>query len=57
MPDGLKQMREFVSERFKGVRPVLWGRQLPQMELAETLHCGLNGLDLLDEKTSGEGAS
>jgi len=45
---GLKHLRDFVSERFKGVRPVLWGAQMPQMELAETMHCGLMGLDLLD---------
>ena len=45
---GLKHLRDFVSERFKGVRPVLWGAQMPQMELAETMHCGLMGLDLLE---------
>jgi glycerol-3-phosphate dehydrogenase len=48
-PDGLGLMRDFVNERFRGVRPVLWGAQLPQMELAETLHCGMAGLDLLDQ--------
>lgn len=45
-PEGLDEMREFVNERYRGVRPVLWGAQLPQMELAEILHCGLAGLDL-----------
>jgi len=54
-PEGLELMRDFVTERFKGVRPVLWGRQLPQMELAETLHCGLTGLDLLGAKKPGSG--
>jgi len=44
--EGRDHMRDFVSERFKGVRPVLWGKQMPQMELAEALHCGLMGLDL-----------
>jgi len=47
--EGREHMKDFVSERFKGVRPVLWGRQMPQMELAEALHCGLMGLDLLGE--------
>jgi len=47
--EGREHMRGFVSERFKGVRPILWGRQMPQMELAEALHCGLMGLDLLGE--------
>lgn len=45
--DGLKHLRDFVTERFKGVRPVLWGEQMPQIELAETMHCGLMGLDML----------
>jgi len=44
--EGRGHMRDFMSERFKGVRPVLWGKQMPQMELAEALHCGLMGLDL-----------
>ena len=44
---GLSHMRDFVSERFKGIRPVLWGEQMPQMELAEALHCSLMGLDHL----------
>ena len=46
---GLQHLRSYVSGRFNGVRPVLWGQQMPQMELAEALHCGLMGLDLLDE--------
>ncbi len=45
-PDGLRQMRDFVNERYKGIRPVLWGAQMPQTELAEILHCGLAGMDL-----------
>ncbi len=45
-PEGMELMAEFVTERFKGVRPVLWGRQVPQMELAEILHCAMAGLDL-----------
>ncbi|GAB6177519.1 anaerobic glycerol-3-phosphate dehydrogenase subunit GlpA [Desulfobaculum senezii] len=46
-PEGLVRMREFFSERFKGQRPVLWGVQLAQAELAEALHCGLMGLDMV----------
>ncbi|MCC2110955.1 MAG: anaerobic glycerol-3-phosphate dehydrogenase subunit A, partial [Hyphomicrobiales bacterium] len=45
--DGLRSMRDFLAERYKGIRPVLWGAQLAQTELAETLHCGLMGLDLI----------
>ncbi len=47
-PHGLAHVRDFVAGRFKGVRPVLWGEQMAQMELAEALHCGLMGLDKLD---------
>lgn len=46
---GLIHMRDFLSERYRGVRPVLWGQQMPQMELAEALHCSLLGLDQLDD--------
>ncbi len=44
---GLACMRDFFDERFKGQRPVIWGQQAAQMELAEALHCGLLGLDTL----------
>jgi glycerol-3-phosphate dehydrogenase len=46
--DGLHHMKSFVEERFKGIRPVLWGEQMSQIELAETMHCGLMELDLLN---------
>jgi len=57
--EGREHMRDFVSERFKGVRPVLWGKQMPQMELAEALHCGLMGLDLqgVRDDENGDGTS
>ena len=45
---GLVFMRDFFDERFKGQRPVIWGQQAAQMELAEALHCGLLGLDALE---------
>jgi glycerol-3-phosphate dehydrogenase len=48
---GLLHTRHYVAERFKGIRPILWGEQMPQMELAEALHCGLMGLDLIEEET------
>ncbi|NJB68553.1 glycerol-3-phosphate dehydrogenase [Desulfobaculum xiamenense] len=56
-PRGLLRIREFLSERFKGQRPVLWGVQLAQAELAEAMHCGLLGLDLLDEPPSDGGGA
>ncbi len=45
---GLRHMRDFFNERFKGQRTVIWGQQAAQMELAEALHCGLLGLDSLE---------
>jgi glycerol-3-phosphate dehydrogenase len=45
---GLVHMRNFFNERFKGQRTVIWGQQAAQMELAEALHCGLLGLDTLE---------
>lgn len=44
---GLEHMRDFLNERFKGFRSIIWGQQMAQMELAEALHCGLIGLDLI----------
>jgi len=47
---GLRHMRDFFNERFKGQKTVIWGQQAAQMELAEALHCGLLGLDTLEEE-------
>jgi glycerol-3-phosphate dehydrogenase len=54
--EGLETMRTFLQERYKGIRPVLWGKQMPQAELAETLHCGLMGLDLFSSDADAEGS-
>jgi glycerol-3-phosphate dehydrogenase len=43
---GLIELRAFFSERWKGIRPILWGMSLIQEELQEALHCGLFGLEL-----------
>ncbi|MFZ4480901.1 MAG: anaerobic glycerol-3-phosphate dehydrogenase subunit A [Rhodoferax sp.] len=43
---GLAEIIDFFSERWRGQRPVLWGEQLAQAELAEALHCGLFGEEL-----------
>jgi glycerol-3-phosphate dehydrogenase len=44
--DGPADIRAFLASRWKGLRPVLWGRSLVQEELQEALHCGLFGLEL-----------
>ena len=46
---GLLHMKDFLNERFKGLRSIMWGQQMAQMELAEALHCGLVGLDLIEK--------
>jgi glycerol-3-phosphate dehydrogenase len=56
-PVGLRNTRDFVAQRFKGVAPVAWGEHLPQLELAEALHCSLLGLDqLADDRVVDDGA-
>jgi len=47
---GLIHMRDFFNERFKGMRTIIWGQQAAQMELAEALHCGLLGLNDIDDE-------
>ena len=44
--EGLTSLREFVTERWRGVRPLLWDTPLIQAELQEALYCGLLGLEL-----------
>jgi len=44
--EGLGQMKAFLEQRWAGLRPVLWGRQLVQEQLQEAIQCGLFGLEL-----------
>ena len=44
---GLHERLQFYRERWRGQRPVLWGEQLAEAELAEAVHSGLHGLELL----------
>lgn len=44
---GIEELRAFLEARWKGLRPVLWGRQLAQEELQEAIHCGLFNLDTI----------
>jgi glycerol-3-phosphate dehydrogenase len=43
---GFDELVAFFAERWKGLSPVLWGEQMPQMEMMEALHCGLFGEEL-----------
>jgi len=42
----LEGLRKFVRSRWTGLRPILWDRQLKQVELLEAMHCGMLGLEL-----------
>lgn len=50
---GIDDMKEFFAYRWGGQRPIFWGTQLSQAELAESLHCGLFGLELTDADDNG----
>ena len=45
---GLAEILDFIGERWRSQRAVLWGEQLAQAELMEALHCGLFGEELCD---------
>jgi glycerol-3-phosphate dehydrogenase len=42
----LTNLKQFLSQRWKGQHPTLWNKQLVQAELLEALHCGFFGLEL-----------
>ena len=39
-----KVLKDFLEERWKGIRPVLWGDSLRQEELVETIYKGIFNL-------------
>ncbi|MFZ3045125.1 MAG: anaerobic glycerol-3-phosphate dehydrogenase subunit A [Desulfatirhabdiaceae bacterium] len=51
---GLMEMTAFLRERWKGMRPVLWGEQLKHAELQEAIHCGLFEMELQNMDTKIE---
>lgn len=51
---GINEIVDFLAERWRGQRAVLWGEQLAQAELMEALHCGLFGEELRGEELPGE---
>ena len=44
--EGLNGIRAFISERWRGIRPLLWDTPLIQAELQEAIYCGMFGLEL-----------
>jgi len=47
--EGLRDLRSFLQERWRGQQPLLWDLSLAQAELLEAMHCGLFCLEL-DER-------
>jgi glycerol-3-phosphate dehydrogenase len=45
---GIQDLKAFLDARWKGLRPVLWGRQMVQEQLQEAIHCGLFDLELVE---------
>jgi glycerol-3-phosphate dehydrogenase len=41
-------LRDFLQERWKGLRPILWGQQLQQARLDELIYLGIMNADHLD---------
>lgn len=48
-------LRRFLEERWKGIRPVLWGTSLKEEELIESIYKGL--FNLASDASCGHGAS
>jgi glycerol-3-phosphate dehydrogenase len=44
--EGVDSMRDFLSKRWKGQRPILWDAQFNQAELKEALYFGLLNLEM-----------
>ncbi len=43
--EGVEELQQFLRERWKGERPMLWDGQLIQAELKEAIYCGLFGME------------
>jgi glycerol-3-phosphate dehydrogenase len=43
---GMADLKAFLSARWRGQKPLMWGMPLVQAELQEAVHCGLLGLEL-----------
>jgi glycerol-3-phosphate dehydrogenase len=48
--EGMVNLHQFLSERWRGQHPLLWDASLIQSQLQEAMHCGLFGLELNDPK-------
>jgi len=48
--EGLNGIQAFISERWRGIRPLLWDTPLIQAELQEAIYCGMFGLEISTRK-------
>lgn len=48
-----KELEVFLNRRWKGIRPVLWGRQLRETELTRAIYTGILGMDFKEELKCG----
>ncbi|GAB7023147.1 anaerobic glycerol-3-phosphate dehydrogenase subunit A [Salidesulfovibrio brasiliensis] len=46
---GIEELKSFIQRRWKGQKPIMWGRTAEQVELQEALHCALLELELTGE--------
>ncbi|WP_434511875.1 anaerobic glycerol-3-phosphate dehydrogenase subunit GlpA [Desulfitobacterium sp. AusDCA] len=48
-----QEMKNFLNQRWKGIRPVLWGRQLREAELTRAIYAGVLGMNAKEELKCG----
>jgi glycerol-3-phosphate dehydrogenase len=51
--DGIRELRIFLQERWRGQHPLLWDIPLIQAELLEAIHCGIFCIELNDDIVDG----
>jgi len=39
--ESMRVLREFLQRRFRGIRPALWGDQLREEQLVESIYLGI----------------
>jgi len=42
--ESMRVLREFLQRRFRGIRPALWGDQLREEQLVESIYLGILGM-------------
>jgi glycerol-3-phosphate dehydrogenase len=52
-PDPLRILRDFLEERGHGIRPLLWGRQLREVELERGIYCASLNVDGAQPESGG----